>query len=51
MITFVPWDFVRFSFSLFIIEGRRFVSEDRNEGDLYDTIRLGMNYLLKISVL
>lgn len=29
---------------MFILEGRRFVSEDRNEGDLYDTIRLGMNY-------
>ncbi|XP_042596446.1 spexin prohormone 1-like isoform X1 [Cyprinus carpio] len=32
--------FNRIRFLLFLIEGRRFVSEDRNEGDLYDTIRL-----------
>ncbi|KTG40886.1 hypothetical protein cypCar_00001062 [Cyprinus carpio] len=36
----VPFPGVHPCFSLFIIEGRRFVSEDRNEGDLYDTIRL-----------
>lgn len=36
---------ILFYFLLFLIEGRRFVAEDRNEGDMYDTIRLGMSLL------
>lgn len=36
-----------FFFSFFFPEGRRFISEDRKEGDVYDTLHLGKTNVTK----